>query len=145
MAKHLFNNVKEIAGKFPGSTDSLFVDCYLTDLPDCSSRVFKLYDNLPAHYHKSCDEILYLLQGKAKFHIFDDDGVTEVESQIMEPGLMVTFFRNTAHQVEIIESPVFLSCDTPRRQPDDVHFIHKEETEGVKFVNHMDKLGKFCC
>ena len=131
----LFININEIIERFPDTANSLLVDCYLNDQPHCSSRIFRLYSHLPKHHHSSCDETLFLLKGKAEFYIGDE------ERKDIEPGEMVTFFKNTVHGVKSLsdEPVVFLAFDTPRRSPDDVHFVNADETKGVKFVSHIDK------
>ncbi len=128
-----FINVNEVVDKFPAESDTIIVDSYLTDEPSCSCRVFRLYKSIPAHYHEGCNEILYLIRGKAKFRIGDKD------AEYLDPGMMVTFYRNVIHLIESIgnEQTVFLSCDTPRRALDDVHFINPEEVKSVKFVSHI--------
>lgn len=133
-----FVDIDSIISKFPEKADSLFVDCYLSDLPDCSTRVFRLYDDLPLHYHKSCDEILFLLKGSAEFFIEDENRKVS-DSRLMKPGMMVTFYKNTVHRVKVNGEAIFLSCDTPRRAPDDAHFIDESETKGIKFVTHIEK------
>ncbi|CUM63906.1 uncharacterized protein PRCAT00001494001 [Priceomyces carsonii] len=131
----LFINTNEILKKFPDTADTLLVDCYLSDQPNCSSRVFRLYSRIPKHFHRTCDETLFLLSGKAEFYIGDE------KPRYIEPGEMVTFFKNTVHGVKALsdEPVVFLSFDTPRRNPDDVCFVNPEETKGVKFISHIEK------
>lgn len=133
LKEFLFVDVQDVMKKFPETSDTIIMDCYLTDEPECSSRVFRLYDRIPKHYHEQCNEILYLLEGKAKFYINDE------EPRILEKGMMVTFYKRVVHLVESIgEKPAtFLSCDTPRRDPDDAHFLDPKELSGRKFVSHI--------
>lgn len=65
-------DVNERISKFPEQANTLIVDSYLHKA-SCSSRVYRLYANVPKHYHKTCEEMLYLLQGKAKIYIENEE------------------------------------------------------------------------
>ena len=134
MTNFNFLDVNKAVAKFPENADTMLVDCYLSDSPECSSRVFRLYSHLPKHYHKQCSEHLYLLKGKVKFYIEDE------EPRELHPGQMVTFYKNVVHGIESVgdEPTVILSFDTPRREPSDVHFVNPEETKGIEFVRQIE-------
>src|SRR4051794_32158361 len=54
-------DLKAIAASFPESAQSLLLDHYLTDTPQASARVFRVYKPTPPHYHAGSDEYLYVL------------------------------------------------------------------------------------
>ena len=103
----------------PETAETMLIDLRLTDEAAASSRIFRVYTKVPAHYHESCDEYLVVLSGRAKFALGADEP-TEVA-----PGQMRFFRRGTVHGFpEILEHPfVIFSVDTPRRDPSDVHFV----------------------
>jgi quercetin dioxygenase-like cupin family protein len=133
-----FFDIREIIKKFPDEAGSTIVDTYLTDEPSASSRIFRVYYPIPRHYHATCEEHLYLLTGKVKFAIEDED------PRVLAAGQLVTFDRNTVHSItEILESPaVFLTVDTPRRVPSDVVYVNPEDAKIRPFVTHLDELDK---
>lgn len=112
-------DVAAIAATLPESADTMLVDTRLTDEPSASSRIFRAYHPVPRHYHATCDEYLYLVSGKAMFEV--DYG----EPRELRPGQMVFFKRGTVHAIpKLLEHPVvFLTVDTPRRDPRDVIFV----------------------
>ena len=132
-----FANVDEIAAQFPDTAGTLLVDAYLSDGEAASVRVFRLYDDLAAHRHEGCDELLYLLRGAVRFRIGDE------APRELAPGELVVFRRNVVHQVERVgdEPVVFLTADTPRRDPGDVHFVDPAAATGKAFVSHLPGYG----
>lgn len=67
----------EIAAQLPATATTLLADIYLTDRPEASSRVFRAYRGVPPHYHRECDEYLYVLSGRGTFWM--EDAATEAE------------------------------------------------------------------
>ncbi len=59
-------DINEIARSFPATADSMLLDRYLTDEPEASARVFRVYQGTPAHYHAACDEYLYVVSGRER-------------------------------------------------------------------------------
>lgn len=123
----------EIAAKLPATATTLLADIYLTDRPEASSRVFRAYRGVPPHYHRECDEYLYVLSGRGTFWM--EDAATEAE---FGPGDMLFFERNVVHALPVLlEEPViFLTLDTPRRSPDDVVFIDSTSDSAATFMTH---------
>ena len=60
---HVFD-VDAIAASLPAAAETMLVDTRLTDEPDASSRIFRVYRETPPHYHATCDEYLYVLSGR---------------------------------------------------------------------------------
>ena len=117
-----------IAADFPDTAETMLLDKRLTDEPAASSRLFRVYRPVPAHYHKTCDEYLQVITGRARFVV---GGNAPVE---LGPGQLLFFRRNVIHSIpEIVEGPlVFFAIDTPRRDPADVTFVDpKEGTPGT--------------
>jgi hypothetical protein len=48
-------DIAEVAASLPPEADTLLVDHYLTDRPEASARVFRVYRGTPPHYHTTCD------------------------------------------------------------------------------------------
>jgi quercetin dioxygenase-like cupin family protein len=115
-------DIAAIAATLPETADTMLVDTRLTDEPSASSRIFRAYHPVPRHYHAASDEYLYLVSGRATFEV--DYG----EPRELRPGQMVFFKRGVVHAIlELLEHPVvFLTVDTPRRDPGDVIFVDPE-------------------
>jgi len=123
-------DLQTIAAKFPPSAKPMLLDIRLTDEPAASSRLFRIYRPAPAHFHKTCDEYLQVIQGRGKFVV---DGGDPVE---LGPGQLLFFRRNTIHAIpEIVEGPlVVFSVDTPRRDPADVTFVDPSYGTATDFI-----------
>jgi mannose-6-phosphate isomerase-like protein (cupin superfamily) len=128
-ASALFD-VLSIAAAFPDHAETMLLDTRLTDEPAASSRVFRVYKPVPAHFHKTCDEYLQVVSGRGKFVV---EGNAPVE---LGPGQLMFFKRNTVHAIpEIVEGPlVFLAVDTPRRDPSDVTFVDPNAGTAATFI-----------
>ncbi len=122
-----------IAASLPASASTMLIDTRLTDLPNASARVFRIYRPAPAHYHLTCDEYLLVLTGRALF-FFSDQPPVEVG-----PGQLIVFKQNTVHGItRILEEPlVFFSVDTPRRDPRDIHFVNPEDGTPDTFIQSV--------
>ena len=94
------------------------------------------------HYHVSCDEYLYVLQGRAMFQV-GDEPVREIG-----PGMLIHFPRRTVHGMpELLEEPfVVLAIDTPRRPPADVTFVDPADGNASSFIAtepvRLEEFGK---
>jgi mannose-6-phosphate isomerase-like protein (cupin superfamily) len=118
-----------IASRFPATADTMLIDTRLTDEQHASARVFRVYQPAPAHFHKTCDEYLLVLSGRATFFIGDD--IFDVG-----PGQLIFFKQNVVHGTSaILEEPfVVFAVDTPRRDPSDVHFINAADGTPDTFI-----------
>ena len=121
----------EIARTFPETADTLLLDTYLTNEAAASARVFRVYKPTPAHYHSGCDEYLYVLSGRGTFSMGEIGNGGE-----FAPGDLLFFKRRVVHALpEIFEAPVvFLSFDTPRREPKDIIFVNPEDGTPESFI-----------
>jgi mannose-6-phosphate isomerase-like protein (cupin superfamily) len=124
-------DIGAIAGAFPQSAATLLVDEYLTNREQASSRVFRVYRPTPAHYHATCDEYLYVFSGRGTFWM--KDPATEAE---FKPGQLLFFERGTVHAMpKLFDHPVvFLSIDTPRRDPLDIIFVDQKDGTPQSFM-----------
>ena len=124
-------DVVAIAKTLPDTATTLLVDKYLTDRQAASARVFRVYKPTPPHYHVSCDEYLYVLQGRGTFWMQDPSTRAE-----FAPGQLLFFERRTVHAIpDILEAPlVFLSIDTPRREPTDIVFVDPSDGTPATFM-----------
>jgi mannose-6-phosphate isomerase-like protein (cupin superfamily) len=124
-------DVYAIAKTLPETATTLLVDKYLTDREAASARLFRVYRPTPAHYHATCDEYLYCLSGRGTFWMKDPSTKAEYG-----PGQLLFFERGTVHAMpEIFEEPlVFLSIDTPRRQPTDIIFVDPRDGSPETFM-----------
>ena len=127
-------DIAAIAASLPPTAATLLVDHYLTDREVASARVFRVYRGTPPHYHSQCDEYLYVFSGRGTFWMGDESRKAE-----FGPGQLLFFQRGTVHALpEILEEPlVFLSIDTPRRDPGDVHFVNPADGTAASFI-HVD-------
>ena len=124
-------DVRAIAASLPEKAQTLLVDTYLTNREAASARVFRVYRPTPPHYHEGCDEYLYVLSGRGT--VWMGDPSTEAE---FGPGELLFFERRTVHAIpEILAEPlVFLSFDTPRREPTDIVFVNPEDGTPATFM-----------
>jgi mannose-6-phosphate isomerase-like protein (cupin superfamily) len=123
-------NLQKIAKSFPDSASTMLIDTRLTDELHASSRVFRIYHPVPAHYHATCDEYLVVLSGRAKFFL------GEAPPFEAGPGQLIFFKQSTIHGTpEILEEPfVVLAVDTPRRDPADIHFVNPADGTPDSFI-----------
>lgn len=131
-AQHQFD-LEELAASLPETAQTMLIDIRLTDEPAASSRIFRIYRPVPRHYHEGCDEYLLVLKGRARFVVGDEP---EVE---LQPGQLQFFRRGVIHGFpEILQHPfVILSVDTPRRAPDDVHFVDPDQGSAESFIRTL--------
>jgi mannose-6-phosphate isomerase-like protein (cupin superfamily) len=124
-------DIAAIAASLPAAAETMLADHYLTDRPEASARVFRVYRPIPPHYHATCDEFLYAFSGRGTFWLGDE--ATEAE---FAPGQLLFFSRNTVHAIpKLFEHPVvFLSVDTPRRDPLDVIFVNPQDGTPQTFM-----------
>jgi mannose-6-phosphate isomerase-like protein (cupin superfamily) len=108
----------------------MLLDMRLTDEAAASSRLFRIYRPVPAHFHQTCDEYLQVICGRGKFIV---DGSEPVELGV---GQLLFFRRTVVHSIpEIVEAPlVVFSVDTPRRNPADVHFVDPAVGTAATFI-----------
>ena len=125
-------DVNEIARSFPETAETMLLDKYLSDEPEISARVFRVYTTTPAHYHQHCDEHLFVLSGRGSMWIGEPSHVVP-----FEPGILLKFKRNTVHAMpEMTEGPViFLAMDTPRRRPEDIVFVDPSTGTPQMFIS----------
>ena len=126
-----FFDVAKIAASLPETAATLLVDHYLTNRDAASARVFRVYKPTPPHYHATCDEYLYVFSGRGTFWMENPESQTE-----FHPGQLLFFERGTVHAIpDILEAPlIFLSIDTPRRDPKDVIFVKPEDGTPESFI-----------
>jgi mannose-6-phosphate isomerase-like protein (cupin superfamily) len=124
-------NIGDIAESLPASATTLLIDRYLTDRPSASARVFRVYKPTPPHYHVNSDEYLYVISGRGTFWMQDPQSVAE-----FGPGELLFFERGIVHALpSILEEPlVFLSIDTPRRDPKDIIFVDPKDGTPESFI-----------
>ncbi len=127
--QHFFD-IAALAATLPGASDTVLRDMRLTDEASASCRIFRTYQPAPMHFHTSCDEYLYVLSGRGVFVI---EGVAPRE---LGPGDLVHFKAGTVHGMpQIVQHPfVVLAIDTPRRPPEDVHFVNPEDGTPQSFI-----------
>ena len=123
-------DLQSLAEQFPSTADTMLLDMRLTDEAAASSRLFRIYRPVPAHFHKTCDEYLQVICGRGTFIV---DGSEPIE---LGPGQLLFFRRNVVHSIpEVVESPlVVFSVDTPRRDPADVHFVNPADGTATTFI-----------
>ena len=97
-----------LARKFPPSADTMLLDMPLRDEPAASSRLFRIYRPVPAHFHKTCDEYLQVISGRGTFVVNSGEPIE------LGPGQLLFFRRSVVRSIpEIVEAPlVVFSVDT---------------------------------
>ena len=132
-------NINEIAQSFPETADTLLLDKYLTNEQVASARVFRVYRATPPHYHATCDEYLYVVSGRGTAWMEDVSNIAEFEA-----GQLLFFKRGTVHAMpDILEEPVvFLSVDTPRRDPKDVIFVDPASGTPETFISPVRDMNQ---
>ena len=65
-------DLQTLAAGFPPSAETMLLDMRLTDEAAASSRLFRIYRPVPAHFHKTCDEYLQVITGRGIFVV--DEG-----------------------------------------------------------------------
>ena len=129
-------DVHAVAQAFPPTADSLLLDVYLTRQPTASTRVFRVYQPTPAHYHRGSDEHLYVVSGRGTFWMGDASQIAE-----FAPGHLLVFPRGTIHAMpQILEGPVvFLAIDTPPREPTDIIFVNPDDGTPQSFIQQRNQ------
>jgi mannose-6-phosphate isomerase-like protein (cupin superfamily) len=122
-------DIREEMATLPKRAETMLADKYFTDKESASSRIFRIYRELPLHYHRDCDEYLYIVSGSGLFHL---DGI-EYEAY---PGMFLCFERRRVHGFPRVEEHplVVLSIDVPRRRPDDIVFIDSDWDDATTFM-----------
>jgi mannose-6-phosphate isomerase-like protein (cupin superfamily) len=125
-------DLNEITTSFPPQADTLLLDTFLTNESAASARVFRVYRETPPHYHATCDEYLYVLSGRGSYWLGSPENAGE-----FKPGHLLFFKRGTVHAFpKLLETPVvFLSVDTPRRDPADIVFVNPEDGTPESFIS----------
>ena len=82
-SRNVFDVHAEMAA-LPATATTMLVDKYFVDKPSASARIFRIYREVPLHYHEECDEHLYLLSGGGTFHL--DGGPTTSCSSTLPKG-----------------------------------------------------------
>jgi len=133
-ADHGIFDVAAHVAALPETSETMVADHRFTDDPAASARIFRVYKPTPPHHHTTCDEYLYVLSGRCMMR-FGDEAPVEVG-----PGKLVFFRRGVVHSVpEILEEPmVFLSVDTPRREPRDIVFSREGTGTPDSFMRQRD-------
>jgi mannose-6-phosphate isomerase-like protein (cupin superfamily) len=123
-------DINDIKKKFPASAETMLVDTRLTDEQEASCRVFRIYVDVPAHYHTSCDEYLLVVSGHGLFRIAEGDWFEAKEGQL------IFFKKATVHAIRLLDKEplVFLAVDTPRRPPTDIHFVNPADGTPQTFI-----------
>jgi mannose-6-phosphate isomerase-like protein (cupin superfamily) len=125
-----FFDIAALARTLPETAETMLTDLRLTDERDASCRIFRVYRAVPAHYHTCSDEYLYVLTGRAEIQI---DGS---ERRVIGPGELIFFKKDTVHAMpRILEEPyTVLAIDTPRRPPEDIHFVNPADGTPASFI-----------
>src|ERR1700741_2412021 len=128
-------DVAEIAASMPETTTTFLVAGHRPTRDPPSARVFRVYKPTPPHYHATCDEYLYVFSGRGTFWMESPESQME-----FRPGQLLFFRRGTVHAMpNLLEEPViFLSVDTPRRDPKDVIFVDSKDCSPETFIQAVE-------
>jgi mannose-6-phosphate isomerase-like protein (cupin superfamily) len=124
-----FFSITELAKTLPEVAGTMVTDIRLTDEQAASCRILRVHRTAPAHYHTSCDEYLYVLSGRGEITIAED------QPREVTPGQLIFFRKRVVHALRVLEHPfTVLAVDTPRRPPDDVHFVNPKDGTPQTFI-----------
>jgi mannose-6-phosphate isomerase-like protein (cupin superfamily) len=125
-----FFDIAALARTLPETAETMLTDIRLTDEHAASCRIFRVYRAVPAHFHTIADEYLYVLSGRARIAIADD------APREVAPGELIFFRKTIVHALpEILEHPFnVLAIDTPRRPPEDIHFVNPADGTPETFI-----------
>ncbi len=84
-------NIRDLAATLPATAETLLTDIRLTDEQAASCRIFRVYREVPPHFHTSCDEYLYILSGRAEI-VIEEDPPRQVA-----PGELIFFRKRVVH------------------------------------------------
>jgi mannose-6-phosphate isomerase-like protein (cupin superfamily) len=123
-------NITDIANNFPSKADTMLVDTRLTDEKEASCRVFRIYVDVPTHFHATCDEYLLVVAGRGMFRIGSEEWF---EAKV---GQLIFFKKATPHAIRLLDDQplVFLAVDTPRRDPKDITFVNPADGTPETFI-----------
>lgn len=122
-------DIGALAATLPETAETMLTDIRLTDETAASCRIFRVNRTVPAHFHISCDEYLYVLSGRGEITI------ANAAPRAIGRGELVFFKKNVVHALQVLEHPfTVLAVDTPRRPPDDVHFVNPAEGTAETFI-----------
>jgi mannose-6-phosphate isomerase-like protein (cupin superfamily) len=107
-----------IVKRFPPTSDTMLIDTRLTDEQEASCRVFRIYTDVPGHYHATCDEYLLVIAGRGTIFIGDS---TPFE---VAPGQLLFLRRNGPRPDRHRASLRVPAADTPRCHPRDITFVN---------------------
>ncbi len=126
-------NIAALAATLPDTAATMLTDLRLTDEPAASCRIFRVYRPVPAHFHRSSDEYLYILTGSAEI-LIDSDA-----PRLLKPGDLVFFRKTTPHAIpRVLEHPfTVLAIDTPRRPAEDIHFVDPADGTPDTFIRSV--------
>jgi mannose-6-phosphate isomerase-like protein (cupin superfamily) len=123
-------NIPKFIKLLPEKSDGIIKSKTVLERPGGGVRVFRLYDAVPQHYHLESDAILYILSGKARFKIENEDLIEAGK------GDLLFWSKGTIHgNPEIVEGPVdVLVFDIPARDESDT--IWADPTKAPGFLNN---------
>ena len=123
-------DIAQLAAALPEASETMLRDVRLVDREAASCRIFRTYRPVPLHFHVSCDEYLYVLQGRAMFQVGD------AAAREVGPGMLIHFPKRTVHGLPAVtEEPfVMLAIDTPRRPAEDVTFVDPKDGDVASFI-----------
>jgi len=126
---HKFFEIHSLASTLPATAETMLTDIRLTDEQAASCRIFRVYHPVPPHFHTSCDEYLYVLSGRAEITIAED------HPREVTPGQLIFFRKRIVHSLRVLEHPfTVLAIDTPRRPPEDIHFVNAADGTPETFI-----------
>lgn len=116
-------DARALAAELPGDALTVIVDHYLTRRESASSRLVRTLRPVPAHYHRTCDEYVFILDGAGVVWLGD-----AARRMQFRPGHLLFFARGVPHCMPRIDGhPVLsLSVDAPSRPEDDVVYVDRD-------------------
>ena len=116
-------SIPGMTATLPATSENVIEDQTVLERPGGGVRVFRLYDAVPLHYHNDSDAILYVLTGRGRFQIADEEPIEA------GAGDMLFWAAGTMHGTpEILEGPIdVLVVDLPTRDPTDTIWANPKD------------------
>lgn len=112
-------DIRAFIESLPKQSDRILIDQRLVSLENSGMRILRFYNPAPLHYHAQSDTYLYILSGKGRFQIANEQQTRDVGA-----GMLLFWKKGVYHgYTEIAEHPlIVLVFDSPIRNSFDVVF-----------------------
>ena len=72
-------NIAGFIQSLPEKSDRILIDRKLVSLDNSGARIVRFYNPAPLHYHAQSDTYLFILSGKVRFQIAQEEETSDIE------------------------------------------------------------------